>query len=316
MTADWSIVADVGGTNVRFATATTNGTLQSITASPLGAHESFCAALVHYMAQHHDGALPRSIAIGAAGPVNAAGAQLTNAPWSIATAEVARFCRTGVVRIVNDLEAVARAIPVLTDAALTLVRAPSEASVPLGDAPALAINVGTGCGAAAVRRVQAPGAVMPTWLTTATEAGHMSLPAHTAELLAPDRHSLEDVLSGAGLRRLANEIADDADAYRSSADVTARPDEPAASKALERFGWLLGHAARDLVLAHGAWAGVYLVGSVVDGWMGTGSPQPFAIGFATPAEGPMAAHLARVPIFHIHRPDAALIGLAQQVLEI
>ena len=60
--------------------------------------------------------------------------------------------------------------------------------------------------------------------------------------------------------------------------------------------------------AHGAWAGAYLVGGVIDEWLRHEHFSDFAKGFAI--AGPMADRLDVVPIRWITQSQPALVGLA------
>ncbi|MEL6621761.1 MAG: glucokinase, partial [Pseudomonadota bacterium] len=121
--------------------------------------------------------------------------------------------------------------------------------------------------------------------------------------------TIEDVLSGRGLVELVARTSgvrfDDPRA------VIAAAGRPEVDRALAHFGWLAGRAARDLVLAHGAWGGVYLFGSVLEGWAEVADRASFFSGFDGP--NPMAAPLSTVPVIQIKHPQAALVGLISQL---
>ncbi|MEM1306738.1 MAG: glucokinase [Pseudomonadota bacterium] len=252
------------------------------------------------------------LAIGAAGPVASGTVTLTNAPWTLDADELATKLDGARVVIVNDLQAVGRALPELSasdveplhgDRAQPALAAATVAT----EAPRLAVNVGTGFGASACHAVS--GCAGPQWLATATEAGHMSDAFRDATARVDG--TVENICSGAGLLGLANGGALGAQrgaAFASAQEVCANARDPAASKALNRFGWTLGRAVRDLVLAHGAWGGVYLTGSVADAWWRTGETTAFWAAYA--GDNPMRAQLDRVPMYRITVDNPALIGLA------
>lgn len=302
----FDVVCDLGGTNVRFACIDESGALTAIEARPLREFSAFTDALASYLEANGAGARPQRVAIGAAGPVGPEGVQLTNAPWFLAKSEVAAMTDTGRVCLVNDLEAVARAVPVLTPDDVAALNGLARIDMYAGAPPAIVINVGTGLGAASIRRVRV--AAQDRWLTGATESGHMSLSWPAPEDLIA--RTLEDVLSGPGLTRCATALGAGAAEFADTAAVFDKADSvPAAAAALKLFGNLLGRACRDLILAHGAWSGVYLVGSVVDAWSARKNLTAFQDGFAL--AGPMQQRLSGVPVHRITRPLSGLAGLSE-----
>ena len=266
------LMADVGGTNARFALAQDAASLTP-DIMPVARFARFDDALDAFLETR--GVSPNDIdscAIAAAGPVTKGVVRLTNAPWEIDTGALTRrlSCPVGVL---NDLEAVACALPVLTGADLHILRAGDGGAT----APMIAINVGTGFGAAVA---------VPTrsgWHPLASEPGHMSLPDGPG--------TVEDILSGPGLARLRS-----------------GPDDPR-----PRFSTLLGRVARDLVLATGAWGGVRFCGGVLGAWNDVVDTAAFYDAFDIP--GPMADRLAEVSLARIIHPHPALLGLLNAPIE-
>lgn len=261
------LLADIGGTNARFALAADESALVP-DILPVARFPRFDDALEAFLDAHGiDVDTIGSCAIAAAGPVADGVVRLTNAPWVIDTRALSRrlACPIG---ILNDLEAVACALPALTERHLDILH-PGPRTL---KAPMIAVNVGTGFGAAVA---------VPTpdgWHRLATEPGHMRLPDGPG--------TVEDVLSGPGLARLR----------RSDPDWRAR------------FSHLLGRVTRDLVLATGAWGGVRFCGGVmVTAWDEVIDRAAFDAAYVT--EGPMAGRLAGVSLARIIHPTPALLGL-------
>lgn len=295
------LVCDIGGTNVRFALTDEAAAPRRVTSYPLTAFARFEDALGTYLAGNVDAAIA-SAAIGAAGPAGRDTIRLTNAPWTIDRASLRKMLGIEPVRLVNDLEAVARSIPVMSADDLAGIRGKALPAHDLRSA--VAINVGTGFGAAGFIRRDLN---KTTWLTLATEAGHMLAAPFDA---GRETETVESWLSGAGVGRAMAARSEPASAPPTAEAVftAAARGDGLATDVADEFGWRLGRATRNLVLAHGAWDGAYLVGSVVRGWHELGRPASFEAGFSTP--GPMQQHLDAVPVQVIVRPDPALIGLA------
>ena len=302
----WRLVSDVGGTNVRFARGHADGRIEDMRSVPLQGADSFCGALTAYISQTGGMEGCTSAAIGAAGPVENNRVALTNADWVLDGEDISIALGGAPVRLVNDLEAAAIALPFLGSGDI-------EA---FGDAPGqqahtgakLAVNVGTGFGAATVFAGPDGG-----YLTRPSEAGHMTLAAtsESERSAFAGCHSIEDVLSGHGLVDLHARLCagtEEAPAH-DAAEVLQRCDqEAAAAGALGVFTDLLGRICGDLVLAGAAWGGVYLFGSVTGGWQAVADPARFRRTFE--GQGAMRDRLQGVPTRIVTRADAPLLGLA------
>lgn len=302
------LVCDLGGTNIRIALA--RGTaLSHHWSAPLTAYSSFESALTSYLGKMQPGAIAE-VAIGAAGPVDGKRIRLTNAPWVFDVSNISAALGGIDILCFNDLQPVARAIAALDADALDTLRPGTPAS-----AVQLAVNVGTGFGAAALHRDG------DDLHVAATEAGHMALPRIITDRnpeLARLGSTVEDLLSGQGVALLYRQLsstshvsmhAQTTQSITCPADIFAVAGTDAvARKTAEIFGFALGVALRDLILAHAAWGGVYLYGSVIRGWIETGQTETLIDGLS--AIDAMSDRLDKVPVHRITRDDAALLGLA------
>lgn len=308
------LVADIGGTNLRIACAAA-GVLGEVAQAPLTDYASFTEALRQFVARLPGDGAPAEAAVAAAGPLDGDEIHLTNAPWTIRAGEISAEIGGGSVKLFNDLEAVALALPHLDEAAMRPIggpRAPARAG------RLIAVNVGTGCGAASV--ALSPSGV---WRAQPSEPGHMTLgaasPAEEAlwRRLSSRTPTVEDILSGRGLRKLYATLGDgsavdteDAAAHlifdRAASDATALTT-------LEVFTAVLGRIAGDLVLATASWGGVFLCGGLMPGWLRVADPERFRAAFE--AKGPMRDRMARVPTSVLMRENVALLGLAHAPLD-
>jgi glucokinase len=238
--------------------------------------------------------------------------KLTNAHWEIEARKVAALFGGVPTQLVNDLQAVALALPHLTDDEVTPI-----GEVRRGDGmrqTMLAVNVGTGFGGAAAIPSGAG------WIANPGEPGHMTLGLHDTGLLEllRDMETVEDVLSGRGVtplyRRLAERLGETVDEGLCAAQIFARAeDDSVASETLRIFSVLLGRIAGDLALASAAWGGVYLCGSVVNGWAAAGGTQRFRPPFE--AKGVMRSRMEGVYTGILTSDDIALIGLTHLPVE-
>jgi glucokinase len=297
------LVADAGGTNVRFAIADQDGHLDRVEIFQVVDFPTFLDALSAYRSTVGGLSEIETCAVAAAGPVDGDVVKLTNNKWTIDRTLVSALMGGSPVALVNDLEAVAAALPHLGLDDLAAIGLP--APVRPEQRTMLAVNVGTGFGAASA--ICRDG----RWYTCPSEAGHMTLGHVEAIAALPADASIESVLSGSGLARLHERLAGGARAGDTpeAAGVLAQSGRSeAAARAVEVFTAVLGRVAGDLALATCAWGGVYLCGSVATAWSAIADTGRFRAEFTR--KGPMSKRMQQVPTAVIRRDLAPLYGLA------
>lgn len=296
------LVADVGGTNVRFAIADEQGRLDRAKVFQVAEFPTFLDALAAYRSDAGSLAEIDAAAVAAAGPVDEGRVKLTNNPWIVDRNEMSLAIGGVPVAVVNDLEAVAAALPYLTSDDLSTLGTPAPTRPE--HRTMIAVNVGTGFGAAAV--IWRDG----RWYTCPSEAGHMTLGRVDAVPDLPADGSVEDVLSGDGLGQLYQRLAGNrAAATRRPSDVfAAAKSDTAAARTVEAFTMILGRIAGNLTLATCAWGGAYLCGSVAIAWSAIADIGQFRAEFTR--KGPMRARMQEVPTAVIQRDIPSLYGLA------
>ena len=314
------LVADLGGTNARFAVVQEGVSVTPeamVYRTPLAAHADFSAALADFRtdwAETH-GVFPdvSAVLIAAAGPIDRGAASsaagdsvaLTNAPWRLEASEISAALDGVPVALFNDLEAVALALPWLGTADADIVRGGSSTEL----APRLALNLGTGFGAAVALPSRSGG-----WHALATEPGHMRFAAVTeAERALLDMiETVEDLCSGRGVAALYARLAGLPKRGPDAAEIFALSEVDATAKAVcDLMLTVAGRVAGDLVLATGSWGGVWLTGGVVSAWRDAWT-TPFLEHFDY--KGPMTARMRSVPIRRIAHPYPALLGLSRTPL--
>ncbi|MEM1345140.1 MAG: ROK family protein [Pseudomonadota bacterium] len=292
------LLADIGGTNARLVLARAGERPGRPTRVDVAAYPSAELAFAAML----DGVHPEGIAVAAAGPVTGETVVLTNAHWRLEAAALARTFGVR-VRLYNDLEAVALSLAHLGGDDLGLLR-PGLAQE---GAPRLVLNLGTGFGGALAV------ASSSGWTAVAAEPGHMRFaPTSEAEArLAAHAPTIEDVLSGRGLA-LAHAVIAGRAVPLAPAEVMAGAGQGgAADAALDLAIGVLARTASDLVLAMGAWGGLYLCGGVLERLAETAQLRLVrALEAAFSRPNPVAVRLARVPVQRITHPHPALLGLA------
>lgn len=312
MSDDWRLLADVGGTNIRFGLAREprSGSVSNIEEArswPSETFSSFSAALEQYIATLDDSIGLSSAAIAAAGPATPDAISLTNNDWTITKDDVHRVVGPGVpVRLLNDLEAVAHALPFLQGDAidwLDKVRPPATIS-----GRQLAINVGTGFGSAAILRNG------DDWVCCPAESGHMQLGFADAReqslcaALGLSQPTVEDLLSGHGVRRLRDGMAAGASPPHCEAVFDAANTDAETDQLRAVFSGLLARTAANLALSAAAWDGVFLCGSVALAWSQQADRESFRRAFVGASK--MQERLAKTPLGFMRHAYPALVGLA------
>jgi glucokinase len=304
------LVADIGGTNARFALLE-NGAVTRQRTYHGRDFPAFEGALAAFLAA--EGARPEAAALAVASPVTGDEIVFTNSPWSFRVSALRDRFGFARLRVVNDFEANALAIPLLGPA--ELVQVGDGAAVP--GAPAAILGPGSGLGVAGLVRGPAG------WIAVPGEGGHATMPAfeeREAAVLAKLRvrfgHvSAERVLSGPGLVNLHAAIAE----LEGAPPGTALPPEiveardPISLATVDMFCAMLGTLAGNVALTFGARGGVYVAGGIVPKLGERFLQSAFRERFV--AKGRFRDYLATIPTFVVIHPVPAFVGLAGLLAE-
>ena len=310
MSSEGLLLADIGGTNARFAMAEQGrpGPVVHLSISDFVApHEAIGAALEELAPERP----PRRAALAVAGPVSEDQADLTNGVWHFDAAALSRDLGLESVHMINDFSATAHALPHL--AGEDLVSLGGGAGDPT--AVQAVIGAGTGLGVSGLLVVEG------RQVALAGEGGHVSLAADDGEEADLFEHlrqrfqhiSAERLLSGGGLVVLYEATAERAGQgpeRLTPAEVTARAlasSDPHCRAALSRFCALLGGVAGNLALTLGARGGVYLAGGIAPRILDFLITSDFRRRFE--AKGRFRSYLEPIPSLVITHPNPALIGL-------
>ncbi|MFD0688829.1 glucokinase [Actinomadura fibrosa] len=313
MSGPW-LVADVGGTNARFALVDgPDGVPGNVESLPTRDHAGLAEAALAYLERHAPGVRPSAACLAVAGPVANGRFRLTNAGWPSETPEAVRE-RLGVphLEILNDFEALALALPRLGPDDLIAVGGPIPAPAGGAGAPPVAVvGPGTGLGVAGL---------VPTrdgWVPLPGEGGQVDIPVATdrevavMRLLRAERGeaNAEHVLSGAGLVRLHRLLAalDGVEAEPlDPARICVQRDDPHCAEALRMFCALLGSLAGNVALTLGARGGVYLGGGILPRIADVLGASAFRSRFE--AKPPVEDYLRAIPTALIVHSGPALVG--------
>ncbi|MGB3179353.1 MAG: glucokinase [Albidovulum sp.] len=263
MTRPLSLVADIGGTNTRVATACAGKVDRSSIRRFSNADHDGLGQVLRAFVNEHGPIDCASACVAVAGPVENGNAILTNLDWRIDGDAISTATGAARVAIINDLQAQGHALGLIDAAHLrSVIAGPAHP-----DGVQLVIGVGTGFNAAPVQTISGARVV------SASECGHMTLPVRSKADLAlmqfvETAHGfagVEDVLSGRGLERLYAfhaKLAGTGDQLTAAAIMAAINDDPVAEATGRCFLRLLGTVAGDLALIHLPFGGIHLVGGV------------------------------------------------------
>lgn len=315
------LVADVGGTHVRFGIAVGGGEhglqVHCVRRYAVRAHESIAHAAQHYRTATPGvpAALERA-AVAVAGRVDQDRVQLTNSAWNFSARALSEAQQFQQVQVVNDFEAVGHAVGALRAQDLRPVGS-QRLALPLTQGVCAIVGVGTGLGVGGVVANRGAFSVL------ATEGGHASF-APTSEVSIEvlrwlrkkfGRVSAERVLSGAGLANLylaLCEIHGQHVPELSAAEITTRAENGSDANCVEAAGLfceLLGSFAGDLALTLGAWQGVLISGAMLGHFERGMLERRIRAGFEY--KGRFAPAMRAVPVETIAHPHVELLGAAR-----
>ncbi|HEX6480138.1 MAG TPA: glucokinase [Ktedonobacteraceae bacterium] len=319
------LAGDIGGTKTKLAVFSPEKGWRV----PI-AEETFPSAdytgleeLVRMFLAKHDFKIERA-GFGVAGPVVEGAATITNLPWVIKEQQLAQELNIPSVSLLNDLEAIAHAIPFLEARDLHTINAGQP--VPYGTLAVIA--PGTGLGEAFL-----------TWNGSAyqahnSEGGHGDFAPTTNFQLELLRYvmqrfphvSYERVCSGKGIPNiyaylkdsgyapepswLAERLAASSDRTPIIINAALDPDLPCelCAATLNTFVAILGAEAGNLVLKVLATGGVYIGGGIPPRILPYLDRERFMPSFQH--KGRFSKMLSEVPVHVILNPDIALLGAA------
>ena len=322
-----SLAIDLGGTHIRFRLAgDRHAPVHVIEADGV-------ASFGHALAQWRERAGVRerldTVAIAAAGPVAGDRVRVTNLDWTLDARAIEDSCGVERCLLVNDVVAVAWALPALGDSDVRGLRPVGPDRGAEDGTPGLDTRIAD---RSAARAVIAPGTglgvsgLIPSgaggFVAIAGEGGHRTLAPHgpreweiVAALAKRFGHaSAERALSGPGIEATWRAIASLHDipcgrgrtAAELAQDAFERRD-PIAEEAIATFTGLLGSVAGDLALTLGARGGVYIAGGIVPAWGERFDAARFLDRFH--AKGRFREYLSTIPVYVVTHPHPGLAGV-------
>lgn len=316
-TATSRLLADIGGTNARFAwQAGPDAPIEESHTLPAADHATLAEAMQQYLLRIGRSA-PPACSIAIANPVVGDRVTMTNHDWTFSIAELKAQMGFRQLLVVNDFTALALALPALAPDELRQVGGGS----PRPEHAIGLIGPGTGLGVSGLVPDGRGG-----WLPLQGEGGHITLagttPREQAVLDAIGARyghaSAERAVCGQGLVDIHLALAQ-IDRPQAVPPTLAAPEitaaaldgsDPSCVEALTLFCAFLGNAAGNLALTLGAKGGVYIGGGIVPRLGSWFDASPFRARFE--AKGRFRAYLEEIPVYVIHaKRSPALLGAAR-----
>ena len=309
------LLADVGGTNARFALETAPRKFEAVAVLACADYPSLGAALQAYLTGPavrpvYTGAI-RHAAIAIANPVGGDAVSMTNHHWSFSIAALKRELGLATLLVVNDFSALAMALPWLDPSQrLQVGGGVAQPGRTIG-----LVGPGTGLGVSGI---------IPAgkgWVALESEGGHASFaPGDEFEigilrtLWSEHGHaSAERLLSGGGIELIYRSLSGQA---LGAAEITRRALDGGSSdclRAVECFCAVLGTVAGNVALTLGATGGMYIGGGIVPRLGTLFARSPFRARFE--AKGRLGAYVARIPTYLITEEYPAFLGVSALLAE-
>ncbi|MBB5391436.1 MULTISPECIES: glucokinase [unclassified Herbaspirillum] len=305
------LLADIGGTNARFALEPGRGRIEAIKTLSAADYQEFTDAVQAYLQQAGQPPVRHAV-VAIANPVQGDQIKMTNHDWAFSIEAARQLLRLDTLLLVNDFTALSMAVPRLAASELQQVGAgQAVAGSPIG-----LVGAGTGLGVG--------GLVYggERWLPLASEGGHVSFsPANPREaaILAYgwrtyEHLSAERLVSGPGLELIHQALRDieglPSEALKAEQIVERglRQGDPHCKETVDIFCSMLGTVAANLALTLGALGGIYIGGGVVPHLGDYFARSPFRPRFEN--KGRMSALTRKIPTFVITADYPAFIGVS------
>jgi glucokinase len=308
-----ALIADIGGTNARFGIVDKDG-LHDVVYLQCNRYAGPVEAALEYLKQVSKHRKPESGVFAVAGPITGDLVNFSSSPWSFKSSSVQKDLGFENFEVMNDFEAVARAVPEISPELLQ----PINDATPLKFKPKSVIGPGTGLGVASLvwtgnRYVPIPG-----------EGGHRTMSAVCQreldifqQLRVKYHHiSAERVCSGKGLENLYNAIRaldkkfhlPDIDAP----DISKKAIEGSCEVCKESLDLMLaflGRVTGDLALTMMSQGGVYIAGGIPTKLGDYFFKSKFMDEFLH--KGRMAELMKSIPVYIIKHDAVGLLALEQ-----
>jgi len=305
------LLADIGGTNARFALETAPGEIGQIRVYPGADYPGIAEVMQQYLKDTKVGRVNHA-AIAIANPVDGDHVKMTNHDWSFSIEATRRALGFDTLLVVNDFTALAMALPGLTDAQREQVGGGSRRQ----NSVIGLLGPGTGLGVSGLIPAD------DRWIALGSEGGHATFSPFDEREDIVMRYarrkfphvSFERVCAGQGLELIYRALAERdnvtvADTFN-AADVTNRAlaGEALALEVVNCFCAILGTFSGNIAVTLGALGGIYIGGGIVLKLGELFHKSPFRERFE--AKGRFQQYLSGIPTYIITAEYPAFLGVS------
>jgi glucokinase len=311
------LVADIGGTNARFALEISPQCFKAVTVLACNDYARLQDAISVFLSSSQVKSEYRSpirhAALAIANPVDGDEVGMTNHHWLFSIKALRAELGLETLVVVNDFTALAMALPGLSANQKIKIGGGAEQA---GHAIGL-VGAGTGLGVSGI---------IPAgehWIPLHSEGGHVTFsPCDEREVdilrfawRAYQHVSAERLLSGMGLEIIYRALRDRAglgtDELLDAAEISRRALDascPICVETIECFCAMLGTVAGNLAMTLGALGGMYIGGGIVPRLGHLFPASPFRARFE--AKGRFSTYLSQIPTYVITAEYPAFLGVS------
>lgn len=310
------LIADIGGTNARFALADEGGFYEEKVLQ-CADYPGIVEATQAYI-DGLKGAKAGKAAFAIAGPVNGDRFQMTNHLWNFSIEETRKALSLESFALMNDFKAIALAIPHLKSSDYKQVGGQQKPEV---QGTIGVLGPGTGLGVASLFWAH------DRYFANPGEGPHVTMPAKTQrefDIFRTLRYkyhhiSAERVCSGKGLVNIYNAIRildgrDDLPELdgKQIAEKAISKTCPVCEESLDKMMGFLGSIAGNLALTLGAFGGIYIAGGIPAKLGDYFFTSRFRTEFES--KGRFNEYMGKIPTYLITHPFIAFVGLQNHII--
>jgi glucokinase len=311
------LLADIGGTNARFALERAPGQIDTIQTLRCADYPEFSQAVKAYLATNEHPAIHHA-AIAIANPVQGDQIKMTNHHWAFSIEETRKLLGLDTLLVVNDFTALSMALPHLEQSHCIQVGGGQGLE---GGVIGL-VGAGTGLGV---------GGLIPSegrWIALGSEGGHVSFsPADEKEAAILQycwrtyKHvSAERLISGPGLEMIYSALCEinkiknaEELAAPQIVDRALNQKDALCLEVVDCFCGMLGTLASNVAVTLGTLGGIYIGGGVVPHLGDYFARSAFRARFES--KGRFDAYMQKIPTYVITAPYPAFVGVAAILAE-
>ncbi|MBE8182074.1 MAG: glucokinase [Candidatus Portiera sp.] len=309
-----ALVADIGGTNARFALADKGKVFEEKVLAVKDFNHPRDAIQTYF---EDVGIKAEQGCIAVACPVHTNPIQLTNSHWQFFPDSLSKELNFSRLKIINDFTALSLAVPLMKEQDVIKF----GSGIVIDEKPIGVLGPGTGLGMSGLIHSNSG------WIPLQGEGGHISYSAQTeleievVRILHKEfpRVSAERILTGDGIQRLyrtmciINDKATENLQPHQIAELAISKKDDSCVSAMDIFAAALGDVAGDLGLVLGAFGGIYLGGGIVSKHHKYFIQSSLRRRFEN--KGRFDSYMRDIPTFIIHCELSALKGCAVAIGE-